>query len=273
MQKTTFPIEIIINDDCSTDGTTEILKEYHEKFPDIIFPIYHEENEYSKGKRGILVKNTLPMAHGKYIALCEGDDYWIDPLKLEKQVSIMERMSDVGACFTDATYINEIDQQISNYIQNLSEGIVSVKRIINTGGSLYPTASLVFKSELLQNEVENFIPEIAGDEFIIFMLALKSKIYFYNHVTTVYRRWEGGVYSAISKKKEKIVKYKIENINGYLKFNQLSKGNFSGFLKAKIANESLYIVKYSKDLKTRLKYLKYLKLPQLITLVANTIKG
>src|SRR4051794_20066344 len=66
MQKTTFAFEIIISDDASTDGTTEIIKEYCEKYPETIVPIYHKENEYSKGIRGIMAKNTFPIARGKY---------------------------------------------------------------------------------------------------------------------------------------------------------------------------------------------------------------
>ena len=89
-QKTNFKYEILVNDDCSTDRTTEIVKEYALKYPDIIKPIFHEENQYSKGVspiRDILI----PGAKGKYIAICEGDDYWCDDKKLQKQVDLKEK--------------------------------------------------------------------------------------------------------------------------------------------------------------------------------------
>ena len=85
MQKTSFPIEILIHDDASTDDTANIIREYEEKFPNIIKPIYQTENQYSKGI-SISATYQFPRALGKYIALCEGDDYWTDPLKLQKQV-------------------------------------------------------------------------------------------------------------------------------------------------------------------------------------------
>ena len=89
MQKTTFPIEIIVHDDASTDDTVRIVREYEEKHPNLFNNIYRTENWYSQGKNiwGYLFAQK---ARGKYIALCEGDDYWIDPYKLQKQVDFLE---------------------------------------------------------------------------------------------------------------------------------------------------------------------------------------
>ena len=90
MQQTDFPIEILIHDDCSTDGTTEIIRQYEAKYPELIFPLYEEENQYSRGGAGKMDLYNYRRARGKYIAYCEGDDYWTDPLKLQKQVDFLE---------------------------------------------------------------------------------------------------------------------------------------------------------------------------------------
>src|SRR5690606_11316563 len=90
MQKCDFDFEVLIHDDASTDGTQEIIKEYQEKYPEIIKPIFQTENQYSKGIRGMNIQFNFPRAQGKYIALCEGDDYWTDPLKLQKQLDFLE---------------------------------------------------------------------------------------------------------------------------------------------------------------------------------------
>lgn len=89
MQKTNFPFEVLVHDDASTDGTADIIREFEARYPEIIRPIYQTENQYSQGKR-ICEDIMLPRTKGKYIALCEGDDVWTDPLKLQKQVDFME---------------------------------------------------------------------------------------------------------------------------------------------------------------------------------------
>ena len=88
MQKTNFRFEAIVHDDASTDGSAAIIKEFAEKYPDIIKPILETENQYSK-QDGSLGRIMDESCHGKYIAFCEGDDYWTDPLKLQKQIDFL----------------------------------------------------------------------------------------------------------------------------------------------------------------------------------------
>ena len=109
MQKTNFEYEIIIHDDASTDNTQQIIREYKKKYPEIIKPILQEENQKSKGS-GIVTKTAYSAARGKYIALCEGDDYWTDPLKLQKQVEFLENNIEYVGCYHKAQLINEIDE-------------------------------------------------------------------------------------------------------------------------------------------------------------------
>lgn len=91
--------EILIHDDCSMDGTTEIIKEYAAKYPDRIFPLYETENQYSKGHVADIDMYNYKRARGRYIAYCEGDDYWTDAHKLQKQVDFMETHPDYSVCF------------------------------------------------------------------------------------------------------------------------------------------------------------------------------
>lgn len=95
MQKTTFPFEAIVHDDASTDGSAAIIREYAEKYPDIIKPIYEIENQWGKGTISKIMDAAMHPG-SKYIAMCEGDDYWTDPSKLQMQVDIMERDESIG---------------------------------------------------------------------------------------------------------------------------------------------------------------------------------
>lgn len=108
-QKTNFKFEVIIHDDASEDGTADIIKEYEKKYPEIIKPIYQTKNQYSKR---VNITNTfiLPKTRGKYLASCEGDDYWIDDRKLQKQVDYLESHPNCTFCFTNAY----IEDQIQN---------------------------------------------------------------------------------------------------------------------------------------------------------------
>ena len=110
-QKTNFPFEVIVHDDASTDGTAAIVKEYAEKYPDIIKPIYQTDNLYSK-KNGELSRVTMAASRGKYIAICEGDDWWCDPLKLQKQVDYMEVHPEISVCATEGYILNQCSGEI-----------------------------------------------------------------------------------------------------------------------------------------------------------------
>ena len=121
MQQTNFPFEIIVNDDCSTDGTAEIIKEYELNHPTLFKVTYQKENQYSKGVRGMFPKFCFPRAKGKYIALCEGDDYWTDPLKLQKQVDFLESNLDyVLVCHQYRIMDGCVGQSSCEWLQNIT---------------------------------------------------------------------------------------------------------------------------------------------------------
>ena len=115
MQKTNFPFEAIIHDDASTDGSVAIIREYAAKYPEIIKPVYETENQYSKGN-GSLGRALDAAMHpdSKYVALCEGDDYWTDPDKLQQQVDILERDPEVGIVHTAVRNFDHATQRFKD---------------------------------------------------------------------------------------------------------------------------------------------------------------
>lgn len=185
-QKTDFPFEVLIHDDASTDGSAKIIKKYEELYPEIIKPIYQTENQYSKGK-GIIIPFQLPRAKGKYIAFCEGDDFWTDNYKLQKQFDILESHKEIDMCSHSAIIINAASgEKISDYITKASETILTVEEVILGGGGYVSTASLFFRKDILINEM-NFRKILRLDYTLQIRGALKGGIYYLPDNMSVYR--------------------------------------------------------------------------------------
>lgn len=153
-QKTNFKYEVIIHDDCSTDNTLQIIKKYAEKFPNIINVISEEENKYSKNI-DIIGDILFPKSAGKYIALCEGDDYWTDPLKLQKQYDAMENNPNVDICAHAVTTMRASNgRKVGAISPSKIETIFTISEVIAGGGGFVATNSLFYRRELLENQPE-----------------------------------------------------------------------------------------------------------------------
>ena len=183
MQKTNFLFEAIVHDDASIDGTADIIREYEKKYPSIIKPIYETENQYSKGG-GVLQRIMDECTHGKYIAICEGDDYWIDPLKLQKQVDFLESNPDYGMCYTKSfkKYGNKI-KGIWGDDDCSFEGLLNFK--------IVPTLSRLDRRSLYEQYLAEIKPYDRdwrmGDFPVVLYYSLRSKIHLINDITCIYR--------------------------------------------------------------------------------------
>lgn len=194
MQKTNFPFEIVISDDCSKDGTRDIIDRYKSRYPELFKDVSPQANLGS-------INNFLYVqrkAVGKYIAVCEGDDYWTDPLKLQKQVDFMESNPDYSLCFTN-TMVKYVDHDviavnhvwdtysIEDLIRNNALNVVSRgDNIVSSGHT----------STLLYRRPEFPLPDwishcFIGDEPLFIALAQYGKAKFINEITSVYRAGVG----------------------------------------------------------------------------------
>lgn len=186
MQKTDFKFEILIHDDASTDRTAEIIKAYEKQYPDIIKPIYQTENQYSQGIA--IEKLNTERAKGRYIAICEGDDYWSDPSKLQKQVDFMEKHPECSLCVHGGFVVNASDKKVLQYNRpSKSNKYFTVEEIIEGGGGLFITNSMFFRTEY-----SNFKPrfyEIASvsDYPLAIHLALVGGVYYMDEYMSAYR--------------------------------------------------------------------------------------
>ncbi len=198
MQETDFSFEIVMHDDASTDTTADIIREYEKKYPDIIKPIYQTENQYSKGKRVVLF--ALKAASGKYIALCDGDDYWIDPLKLQKQITAMEKHPECYISFHPAIqrFVDEIRDDEILGLHSSKNTIFSMEEVILGGGGFMHTGSIVLNKLVLPRILSFF--DIAkeasiGDYYIQMLGAEHDGALYLNDVMSVYRSGVPGSWS------------------------------------------------------------------------------
>lgn len=189
MQKTTFPIEILVHDDASTDGTAQIVREYAEKHPNLIKPILQTENQYSKN---VSISSTIqfPRAEGKYIAFCEGDDYWTDPLKLQKQVEALEAHPEIDICAHQAATVR--DEKRTGVVPAVRENtIFSAEEVIAGGGGFVSTASLMFRKELFDHPYE-FSKQLSLDYIWQISGSLRGGMLYLGDCMSVYRQKAKG---------------------------------------------------------------------------------
>lgn len=208
MQKTNFRFEAIVHDDASTDGTAAIIREYAKKYPDIIKPIFETENQYSK-KDGSLRRIMDAHTHGKYVALCEGDDYWIDPLKLQKQVVFLEEHPECTLVFSNA-YIHFEEGAFPYMAKSFDKYERPQDRLVKENMEdrdytfeetwnkwFHPTASWVFRREILDSEIYkiffSFPTTFGGSIKLRNACSYLGKIHSFSTPMCVYRIHRGGV--------------------------------------------------------------------------------
>jgi glycosyltransferase involved in cell wall biosynthesis len=203
MQKSTFPIEIIIHDDASTDKTAEIVAEYANKYPELIFPIFQTENQFSKGIK-ISATYVWPKAKGKYIALCEGDDYWTDPFKLQKQVDFLEANPDFVICYHDVKVINEEGSVIiESKIGKENQRDFSSEELSYNRPFIMPL-SVVFRNlSIIWPEETKYV--LNGDTFLFSILGQYGNGKYIKDIQPGnYRYHSGGIWSAITNQQKTI---------------------------------------------------------------------
>ena len=180
-QKHRCAYEIIIGDDCSTDRNREIIESYREKYPEIIKPIYNQNN------LGLIKNyfNVMAQCRGKYIMQCAGDDWWL-PEKLSIQVDFMETHPDIGMCYGKAqTYIDGKKK----YGKKFGEKRESFESLL--GGNTIPAVTACFRRDLLEKYLEDINPLgknwLMEDYPLWLWFSHESKVYFINKVLAIYR--------------------------------------------------------------------------------------
>jgi len=190
MQQTNFPFYAVVHDDASTDNSQAIIREYSEKYPCVIRAIFEKENQYSKHDGGLYRIMWEVSKDSKYIAVCEGDDYWTDPMKLQKQVDFMESHPDFAICFHPVKVLNELTGELTD--DNLMK-VPEVTEIFDLAKANYMhTASVLYRTSAYKPDIQSRIGGIVVDDYSVWMpLALSGKIYKLRDQMAVYRYGQG----------------------------------------------------------------------------------
>ena len=191
-QKTDFPFEVLVNDDCSTDATTEILREYAAKYPEIIRPFYQEKNLFSQvNMSGLFAKVFYPNLRGKYIALCEGDDLWCDDSKLQRQVDFLETHPDYSACVHNTTlHFCSDDSDDRPLIEERGDRDVEFAAVIKGMSHAFHTSSILARREFIVEPPDfHYVAASYGftDYAIGLWLTMQGKVRFLDREMSLYR--------------------------------------------------------------------------------------
>lgn len=223
-QETSFPIEIIISDDGSTDGTCDVVRSYIDKHPNIRL--------ISTGHIGKMPNfiRSLKESKGKYIALCDGDDYWIDTHKLQKQFDFMESHPEFSECFTNSYVINTWsgEKKVAKtqiWDEATTEGLLKHRDNDNVQMSPGHTSTFFFRNQFIQEYPKWMYGDVMTDFPLYMLMSRYGKAKFINEITSVYRHRLDGVssknYSFERNTRRRIYVYKNVNRDFHYKFRRI----------------------------------------------------
>lgn len=236
MQKTDFPFELVIGEDCGPDKTREVCIKYQKKYPDIIKLNFRDKNV---GPQQNFI-NTYNLCQGKYVAICEGDDYWTDPYKLQKQVDFMEQNTDFSLCAHAAnTLMGDTLEE-----NKLNKSRLNTEDIINEDWGIM-TASILFRKDTFI--IPDWFSQIKnGDYGLQLLVSLKGDIGYLPDNMSVYRRHQGGVSTSL----------KPLNQAAWLsfllcEFDKYTKGEYRPLIKKKISRTFKKLIAFAKEYQLR----------------------
>ena len=286
MQKTNFQYEILIGEDCSQDDTKRIVESYIEKYPDKIRMITSEKNVGARNNSIRLLENSK----GKFIAECEGDDYWTDPNKLQRQIDYMTSNPDCSLCFHASEIIQAPNKRTGMIVKPYNESRKSpIEDIIVGGGGFLATGSMVYKKELMENPPEFYLNAPIGDYPMQMLLASQGHAYYIDKNMSAYRKgvkdsWTEKVFNSkdarnnIIKVNEGVIEL-LEGFNSYTNqsyINQINEVKLmlefkNHVLKGEITEQKKEKFNYSsiEKMKVRAKIYLRCKYPRLFYKLAN----
>ncbi|HMH32107.1 MAG TPA: glycosyltransferase [Puia sp.] len=197
-QETSFTYKLFIGDDCSSDSTTDICRIYSERYPDKIDLVVNEKNRGAHGN-GVRTYHRCLQSGAEYLALCEGDDYWTDPHKLQKQIGFLESNRDYAICFHNSKIINDEEPEKISF-SNLPDqpetsefGDLAEKEFIYTATCLFRSEDLKKFPQKHYRYLNNYTLDLNNAQY--------GYIKYLDEVMSVYRKHRGGIWSMVAREK------------------------------------------------------------------------
>ena len=224
MQKVDFEFEIVVIDDHSTDGSVEFLKQYQNKFPELFKVIYHNENYFALKKYSEMFREFMESCSGEYIAFCEGDDYWTDEYKLQKQVNLLDSDYSLSGCFHKSKRINVYTGEFVGYMpsSDLNKTEFTIYDTLNN--YFIETVSVMYRLRKYKDELLQIYPTgiVNTDTFLIYFFSIKGKIKYINEVMSVKTINNQGIWNSLKQcADQRNVRFYKEIINFPCAVNQM----------------------------------------------------
>ncbi len=250
-QKTNFPFEVLVHDDASTDDSADIIREYEEKYPDIIKPIYQTENQYSRGGR-ITERFQVPRITGKYVAFCEGDDYWVDPLKLQKQVDFLEQNPEYTMCAGSTIWLDMKTGTKKKKCQIEADRDISLEEIVlEKKGRVFQVSSVLVRADMYCNKPLWAKSFGVGDLPLAILAATVGKVYMFSDVVSVYRNQvPNSVTDKLKKNPEYVARVYNRVIDGLNMYNEATDYKHKDIVDRRIKIMKYNTARANRDLKT-----------------------
>ena len=241
MQKVNVPFEILVHDDASPDRTAEIIRSYAEKYPDVIKPIFQTENQYSQG---IAITPTIqiPRARGKYVAFCEGDDYWTDPEKLQLQYDFMERHPEYSICCHAYSMVDKDGKLIEERYDLDADGVVPIEKLIGNQLLVPHYATLFVRRECLNGYGAEFLGKHCSDMILRLYCQAQKPIYYLNRKMSCYRRFTENSWTVrVGQNREKFLTVLKNNAAFLERYDEYTEGRYTEAIKNELMHRRFEI--------------------------------
>ena len=256
MQKADFDYELIVANDQSTDQTDSVIKRILSEHP-LSNRIHYIEREKNVGMVANFI-DAIRQSNGRYIALCEGDDYWTDPLKLQKQVDFLEQNQEFSMVCHDAKIIDEVsDTSYLDFASIHPKQICSTKDLF--GNNFCTTASILFRKQSISSVEFPEFKVLTGDLFLKLLISLNGLLFRMYDVMSVHRITETGATVNLKKNLPELIKSRVllydyfnkvteKKFNKYIGIETLLMKSYIEHLKSKSAIKTAMLKVYSKVL-------------------------